>query len=484
MDRLTGLGPLAIFALLGVAAALGQAPFAIWYVGMAAFAAAFLFASRGAKQAGFGAGWSFGFGYFVTTLQWITEPFQVDAARHAWMALPALMLMAAGLALFWGAAFLLAARFGRRNALVLALALTLAEVLRANVFSGFPWAMPTYIWAGLAPAQLVAWIGPYGLGALTLLLAALPSVLNLWRGLALASLGVSLMFAIGQWRLNGEEAGFTSATLRIVQPNIAQKIKWDPARGEEFFQKHLRLSRGAPTDLVVWPESSVHWWFGADTAREAAISSAAQTYVAVGGRRFEGRRIYNTLALFDPIGEIDQRYDKRHLVPFGEYIPYGRFFERFGIYGLAAEEGAGFSAGSQAPLIDIPGVGKALPLICYEAIFPGLARHAPRADFILQVTNDAWFGNFAGPRQHFAQARFRAIEQGLPLVRSANTGISAMVDARGRIVAALAIGEEGALNVRLPKAIAPPLYSRTGDWPILVLLLISLAASLVVVRRR
>jgi len=467
---------------LGALAALGQAPWSLWYLALAAFALVFWRIARSPKLMGFGTGWALGFGYFLVALFWIIEPFQVDAARHGWMAPFALGFMAGGLALFWGLAFALVRRFLGGNLTALVLALCLAEYLRATVLSGFPWAMPAYIWSGLWPAQLVAYIGPHGLNALTLIIAALPGMWRDWRGFAASFALLALAFGIGGLRLSDDTATNSGPSLRIVQPNIAQEIKWDPTRGEEFFQKHLALSRGDPVDLVIWPESAVQWWLGQDPTREAAIFEAANAQVVLGGRRFEGRRFYNTLALIGPGGVIEDQYDKRHLVPFGEYIPLGGLFSRFGVYGLASEEGGGFSVGQEARLIGVEGLGNALPLICYEAIFPTLAASDPRPDYLLQITNDAWFGTLAGPQQHFAQARFRAIEQGLPLVRAANTGISAIIDAKGQVIRHLPLGVAGALEGHLPGAIKPTVYSRTGDLPILGLLLICMA--LLVLRRR
>lgn len=476
--RLSGL----IWVGLGALAALGQAPWSLWYLALAALALMFWRVSQSEKRMGFGAGWSVGFGYFLVALFWIVEPFQIDAARHGWMAPFALGFMAGGLALFWGLAFAVVRRFFGGNLAALVLALGLAEYLRATVLSGFPWAMPAYIWSGFWPAQLVAYIGPHGLNALTLIIAALPGMWRDWRGFAASFALLALAFGAGGLRLSDDVVKNTGPRLRIVQPNIPQEIKWDPARGEEFFQKHLALSRGDPVDLVIWPESAVQWWLGQDPIREAMISAAANAPVVLGGRRFEGRRIFNTLALIGPGGVIQDQYDKRHLVPFGEYIPFGGLFSRFGINGLASEEGGGFSAGQEARLIGVEPLGNALPLICYEAIFPTLAASSPRADYLLQITNDAWFGTLAGPQQHFAQTRFRAIEQGLPLVRAANTGISAIIDAKGRVVRQLPLGVAGALEGYLPAAITPTVYSRTGDLPILGLLLIGI--TLLVLRRR
>ncbi|MEJ1993159.1 MAG: apolipoprotein N-acyltransferase, partial [Maritimibacter sp.] len=203
-----------------------------------------------------------------------------------------------------------------------------------------------------------------------------------------------------------------------------------------------------------------------------------------GVRRLDGRRGYNSLVLFAPSGAAEQIYDKHHLVPFGEYTPLGDLAARFGFYGMAAKDGYGYSAGPGAQVLSLPGkLGKALPLICYEAIFPRDLRDAPeRADWILQITNDGWFGSFSGPQQHLVQARFRAIEMGLPFVRAANTGVSAVIDAHGAVLAALPLGQAGKLDADLPGALPPSVYGKYGNIPV-VLLLIVAAAGLIVARR-
>ena len=196
-------------------------------------------------------------------------------------------------------------------------------------------------------------------------------------------------------------------------------------------------------------------------------------------QRNDGERFYNSLVTLGPQGTVEQMYDKHHLVPFGEYVPLGDFMARFGIYGLAPQYGSGFSAGPGAQLMDFGALGNALPLICYEAVFAHDVNAAPaRPDFIIHATNDAWFGKDAGPQQHLAQARMRAIEQGLPVARAANTGISAMIDPHGRVLDHLGLGQAGYVDSVLPAPLPPTLYSRTGDWPVTVLLLLALAVGL------
>ena len=234
----------------------------------------------------------------------------------------------------------------------------------------------------------------------------------------------------------------------------------------------------------MWPETSVPWLLEqAYLALDDVARAAGDAPVILGVQRRDGRRYYNSLAVIGPNGDPTAIYDKHHIVPFGEYMPLGELAARFGIHGLAASEGGGYSLGSGPALVDVPGVGLALPLICYEGIFAEEV-NAPskRPRLLVLITNDAWFGDWAGPAQHLAQARLRAIEQGLPLVRAANTGISAMIDPQGRIVADLALNTQGVIDAPLPDARPPTLYSRAGDWPAGLLLLGLLAA--LVGRRR
>ncbi len=485
---------------LGAVAALGLAPFGLWFLtflGLAGVAWLFLRLGGGADfWSGFGLGWRFGLGYFAIGLMWIVEPFLVDVARHGWMAPFALVLMAGGLALFWGAAFGIAALIeGRAGRRILALVVTmgLAEFARAYVLSGFPWGGFAQIWIGAGfgpaqnPAQILAWVGPHGLAVWTVAAAMLLAVLVEARGAgriwALVP-GVGMIAASVVLGLQREPTQMSGTVVRIVQPNAPQDQKWHPAHVWRFFDRQLALTSGSDAaasgapDLIVWPESSIPPFLENAGAQLEQIAIAAEGVPVVAGvRRSEGLRYFNTMLVIGAGGDILGQYDKHHLVPFGEYMPLGRVAAWFGIYGLASEEGGGFSAGPGPGFVDLPGIGRALALICYEAVFAqdvNGAAHvegAGRGDLILQITNDAWFGNWSGPYQHLAQARMRAIEQGLPLVRAANTGVSAMIGPDGAVLADLPLNTAGALDADLPLPGPVTMYSRTGDWPVFLLLL-------------
>jgi apolipoprotein N-acyltransferase len=452
----------------GVVAATGQAPFDLWILSLIGLGLGLLRVSlAGTARQGFCRGWAFGLGYFALALSWIIEPFLVDLARHGWMAPFALIGMAGGMALFWGAAggISVRLRMGLWGAAVL---LAAAEFLRSYIFTGFPWALIGHIWIETPVAQWAAIIGPQGLTLLAVLFGAafvMPRNRG-WRGGA-----VGLSFAllwIGGTGLQGAPEVLTDRpVVRLVQPNAPQHQKWDPVHIPTFFRRQIAATEAEPRpDLIIWPETSVPVILDRAEATLSAMAEAAGGVPVVFGiQRFEGRKIYNSAALLDSTGRVGQIYDKYHLVPFGEYVPFGNVMARFGIHGMAATQGDGFSAGPGAQLMELGRLGRALPLICYEMVFPNdVASASERPDFLMQLTNDAWFGEFSGPYQHLAQARLRAIEQGVPVVRAANTGISAVIDTKGRVLAALSLGMTGHLDHPLPEPASRTIYSVTGDF--------------------
>ncbi|QGY00389.1 apolipoprotein N-acyltransferase [Roseovarius faecimaris] len=477
--------------LLGALAALGQAPVGAWPLSVIAFAGilGLLRAAPHPRRAAL-IGWAAGLGYFLAALAWIVEPFLVDVARHGWMAPFALGFMAAGLALFWGGAGWLAHRAGG-TALALIAAFTLAEALRGRIFTGFPWAQPGHIWVDTPLLQLAAFGGALSLTAATILLALL-----IWQALlgnrwALATallVQAALLVAPSPQGPRSDEAPI----VRLIQPNAAQHEKWKPEMIPVFFRRQLGFT-GAPPQgnrrapsLIVWPETAIPDLLNYATDILNVIGDiAGEATVVLGAQRIEGMRLYNSLAVLGADGALAHVYDKHHLVPFGEYVPFGDLLGRVGISGLAARTGNGYSAGPGPELIDLGPLGLALPLICYEGVFPRNISGAPaRADLLLLITNDAWFGELSGPYQHLAQARLRAAEQGLPMIRVANTGVSAMIDARGAIVGALPLGKAGYADVPLPPPLPPTLYARMGDLPILLLLALGLGGAWATRRQR
>jgi apolipoprotein N-acyltransferase len=465
------------------------------------------FSSERAKSAAF-VGFCFGFGYFLAGLYWVAEAFLVEPWRHGWLLPFVMTALPGGMALFFAAAASLAMLFwlpGAGRVFALAIAFGLAEFARGHLLTGFPWNLIGYGLLGTLPLmQLAALFGVYALSLLAVLLFTAPAAIFApaksrlagGRGMtALAGLFLVLL-AIGFWwgerRLAAAELADTGLRLRIVQANIDQADKWRPENSEEIFADYLDLTKtGGPSALdgiavVIWPETAVPFLL-ADVP-EALSAIAAElpegTTLLVGSaRRVQDRdaqgtlvrnRVYNSLLAVDDEGRVAGFYDKIHLVPLGEYLPFQDFLESLGMMQLTGVRG-GFSVGTGSRLLDVEGMPVARPLICYEIIFPDeIAGRGMRPEWLLNITNDAWFGSSAGPYQHFHQAQVRAVERGLPVVRAANTGISAVIDPYGRVRAEIGLGEQGVVDAELPRAGPPTLYVQFGI--ILEIAVLALAA--------
>jgi len=459
-------------------------------------------------------GWWFGFGYFLAGLFWIGEAFLVEAEVFAWLLPLAVTLLPGGLALFHAAAAGVAARFwrtGSSRVLVLALALSAAEWARGHLFTGLPWNVLGYaLTYPLALMQSAAVLGIYGLTLAAFIIFALPPVL--WgeapaglagrraklAALAIAAVPLAVAALLGHARLVlAPQAFVPGVKIRIVQPSVPQREKWRPENQQRIFLDHMGLSvanaAGEVDDLagitaVIWPEAAMPFLPLDYPDVRAAIGRLLppSTHLITGALRAEPapsgsprpRRIFNSLLVFGQGGSLTALYDKVHLVPFGEYLPLQRQLEAIGLEQLTRLRG-GFAVGVvPRPLLHVPGLPPAVPLICYEAIFPRQIVQGPeRPALMLNLTNDGWFGNTTGPRQHLHQARVRAVEEGLPLMRAANNGISAGVDGHGRILARLDLDVRGVIDVALPAALPPPIYARLGDTIFLLLWLFGVAAA-------
>lgn len=440
----------------------------------------------------FAIGWCFGFGLFVVGLYWVTFALSVDIASFFWLipfaaaGLPALLAAFPGLAT---AALHLFGLSGPPRILVFAVLWAGAEYLRGHLFTGFPWHLVGYAWTGWLPVlQSVAWIGIYGLGFLTVAVAAMPAALaeTAGRRMAAACLAAGLLLFVGiavAGSVRLAEAGdetVPDVMLRLVQPNIDQADKWDPELRQEIFRKHLELSASAGWQQVthiVWPETAVPYLLNREPAVREAIAKISPTGGAVltgAPRLVENggpRQLFNSILGIDRSGAVIASYDKFHLVPFGEYVPFRNWLPITKITHGQMD----FSPGPGPRTLTVPGAPPFSPLICYEAIFPGaVADRTDRPSWILNVTNDSWYGRTAGPHQHFAIARTRAVEEGLPLARAATTGISGVVDPYGRIVAQLPLGEQGVVDAPLPEALPPTPYVRFGDKAFFALLALGL----------
>ena len=399
-------------------------------------------------------GWWFGFGHHVLGLYWVTEAILFEAARFWWLVPLAVPALAATLALFIAAACFLArlARPGWPRVLALAGAWVLADLARQFVLTGFPWNPWGSVWAipgavGDVLIQPAAWIGVHGLTLATLLLAG--AVMLRWRWRVAGAVLLAAWVAVGLVRLQ-QDIPPQPLTVVLVQGNVAQGQKWNQDLAVRIFRHYLDLSAQARVSgpgVVIWPETAFPGLLdGDEPARRAIALATGGVPSLIGSVRFDTRqRPRNSLFAVLDGGGLGGVYDKWHLVPFGEYIPDWLPLP------IMVMPGKGFAAGPGPRTLHVPGLPPLGPLICYEAIFPGeIVDRNDRPGWLVNVTNDAWFGNSTGPRQHLAAARMRAVEEGLPLLRAANTGISAAFDARGHELGRIGMQATGTLAVALP----------------------------------
>ncbi|MBN9597756.1 MAG: apolipoprotein N-acyltransferase [Afipia sp.] len=457
-------------------------------------------------------GWWFGFGYFTAGLYWIGYAFLVDAETFAWLLPFAVMGLPAGLALFMAFGFALARLIwvpGALRILSLASALTFSEWLRGHILTGFPWNTFGYaLTEPLALAQIASLVGLWGLTFIALVVFASPAVLaddraitrRPWIALAVSLVLLAAMGVYGTIRLSRNPTQFVDAVkLRLMQPNLQQDVKFNYSAKQMVMDKYLSLSDRATgpqsngvrdATILIWPESAFPFFLAREASAMAQIANLLPqgTVLVTGAIRPPDQpagtqitRAYNSIYVIDHDGTILSVYDKLHLVPFGEYLPFQSAMERLGFVQITKVRG-GFIPGDRRRTMTLPNAPRMLPLICYEAIFPGdIVSGDDRPGWIVNLTNDGWFGISSGPYQHLQQARLRAVEEGLPLVRSANTGISAVIDPLGRIVAHLELGREGVLDSRLPKPLAPTAFSRIRDIPVALAVALS---TVIVLRRR
>ena len=458
-------------------------------------------------------GYVFGLGFFVAGLYWVAAALFVDIASF-WWALPFAVLGLPAFLAVWPAAALLATAFAAARlrlsplarVCLFAAAWSIAEWIRGHFLTGLPWNLVGYVWSGGFPGSLlvlqsVSWVGIYGLSFVTVVAASLPALLGMSSLLPLSAvrrqaplLGALIIVVVlagsGAARLAFSPPRSTDIWLRLVQPSIPETLKWDPAAAETNFQRLIELSSSRadhPLAAVLWPEAAASFLIERDAVRRAAIAAVAPKngYVVTGALRANPppappAQIWNSIEAVDQDGTIRASYDKTHLVPFGEYMPLRDMLPLKKITPGTID----LSAGPGPRTIALPGIPGFAPLVCYEAIFPGaVIDAAARPSWILNVTNDAWYGRSSGPFQHFAIARTRAIEEGLPLVRVANNGISGVVDPVGRILSGMALDTIGYIDVRLPAAGPPTLYGRAGDWVFVALLIAGLIPALSALHR-
>lgn len=455
----------------------------------------------GALAAGW-IGWCFGFGYFLGGLYWFGYAYHylVDTATLGWLLPVAVMVIPAYIAIYTALGLVLARLYwpqGPVRIVSLAVAMTIGEWLRGHLITDFPWNAIGYALTGpLVLAQSAAWIGIWGLTFFAVLIFAVPAVLadelftarHTWLPLIG---GFTLLAALalgGSLRLSHNPTdSVPGVRLRLVQPNLKNDSdSFAPSELQNLADHYRALSsmvtQSRPHGLsdvthLIWPEDPLPFY---RLPPEVMNFLPSGTVLITGGLRIvrqqnnDGLGAYNSIFVVDHNGNVLTFYDKMHLVPFGEYIPFQAWLEAFGLTRFIKSAG-GLLRGSNRHNLATPNAPDFLPSVCYEIIFPDeIASREDRPGWIINVTNDGWFGASSGPYQHFQQARLRAIEQGLPLVRAANTGISAIVDPLGRIIAALPLDTEGIIDGELPRALSPTFYARYGDWGVALMIGISL----------
>jgi apolipoprotein N-acyltransferase len=429
----------------------------------------------------------------------VGNAFLVQADEFGWLLPVAVVLLPAALAILWGLGAALAQLFWTedwRRVFALALGLGVAEWLRGHLLTGFPWNAIGYaLTAGEFLMQSASLFGIYALNVIAIAIFAAPAVIapamgERRRNLVLPSIAALSLAALGLFgllRLSQATNAFApDLTVRIVQPALDQLQKWDPDNKDSVLSTYFRLSapEGAPLSkgsLLVWPESAFPFVLTQDAGVLAAIAELlpADTALVTGAYREEyppggEREVYNTIYAIGEDGTILDAYDKVHLVPFGEYVPFSDLLARLGIRQLVPSS---FTPGPFRRSLEIPLAPPFLPLICYEAIFSGqLLGQGERPAFLLNLTNDGWFGQTTGPYQHFHFARVRSVEEGLPLVRAANTGISAVIDAYGRSMAVTRLGEATMIESRLPVSIPAPFYAQWRVWLFILSLAVCMLA--------
>jgi apolipoprotein N-acyltransferase len=487
---LTGWRRHAVSVVLGMLAALALPPFDLTPILLVSFMGlVWLADGNGTARGAFALGWSFGFGFFLAGLYWIAAALLVDVAAFWWLIPIAVLGIPAGFAIFTGVAVLASFAVcrwldlgGTARILVLAVAWAGAEWLRGHILTGFPWNLVGYAWSGafpgaLAVLQSTAVIGIYGLSLVTVLAAMLPARLGdlsggpRWPAAVAAVLLIGGLAAGGAWRLGADaRAMVPGVTLRLVQASIPQRLRNDPAEDAANFRTLLGLSgvpAATPPTAIIWSETAAPPFLDRSLPAREAIGAA----VPPGGIALVGtvrtdplparpEHLWNSLVAIDHAGTIVATYDKSHLVPFGEYVPWRSILPINKITPGMID----LSAGPGPRTLRVPGLPPFSPLICYEAIFPGaVVDEADRPDWILNITNDAWYGFTSGPFQHLAIARVRAVEEGLPLVRDGDNGISAVVDPYGRLIARLDLDAVGVLDSALPRPLPATFFARAGD---------------------
>jgi apolipoprotein N-acyltransferase len=506
--ELRGWRSVALAFVSGLLSALSFAPFGIFPLLLLSFAVLVLLldgARAGPRPIWRSAliGWAYGFGQFLAGLYWVAYAFLVDPLEHAWQIPFVALLFPGGLALFQAAACALYVAFWRPGwprIFLFTATYALAEWLRGHILTGFPWNLPGYGWgASLAVLQSVSLFGVYGLTLLTILFGASLALVFGEGPARRIPAALALLFVLlwigGEARLWTTVAGSVPGVrLRIVQPNVAQADKYVPTLRAAHWNELLGLSiarHDPPPTHIIWPEAAPPFLLARSPQAldDIALLTGRDKTLMTGAARAElgpdGKPVvHNSFYIFGPGGRLLATYDKFHLVPFGEYVPFPQVLHALGIDKLVNQPGS-FASGSGPRTYAVPGAPPVGPLICYEILFPAEVVGDRRPGWFVNVTDDSWFGpaSSTGPYQHFLVARVRAIEEGIPVARAANTGISTVIDPLGRVVAALGVDKAGVVDASLPKSLAPTPFTRLGHLGFWLMLLACAAAGLAMRRR-
>ena len=450
------------FFLLGLALAFTQEPFNLPYCTFLVLPLVPFLVIRFIKtpKQYFKSGFFFGIGYFGLTFIWIINPFLVDPQKNIWLVPFAFSLFVASLSLFWALAFYLSNYLIKdeqdksKKVFCLSILFATAELSRCYIFSGFPWAILSYAWLDTPASIFVTWFGPYIFNSIIIIIG-----FNLFYSLPLTNIfKVIFLFTVllglqsKYLNINSEKAD-EYLTVRLVQPNIKQRDKWKKKNESNHMDILIDLSNEGPKpNLIIWPETAVYWLPEENPEKLKVIAEQVKSPLIFGALRFnrDTKKLYNAIFMIDIEGKIQSIYDKTFLVPFGEYMPLGGLFKYFNIFNNSYRLIDGFSKGTGLDLIENAGFPTFLPLICYEALFSNeILGKVKEAEWILNITNDAWFGNDGGPKQHLNIARMRALENNIPLIRVSNNGISAKISNNGKIEKNIGLNKKGFIDVEL-----------------------------------
>ena len=480
--------------LLGCLFGLGHEPFNAPMIAFLSLPLAGFFWVNYTKNSGqsFFLGYFLGLGYFGLTFLWIINPFLIEFDNNFWVAIAGYASFVGFLAFFWGLAFYLSFRVThgidskKEKVLLFSIFMVLMELTRSYIFTGFPWGIVAYAWIDSPAIIFVSWLGPYWFSAIILILGFTlfyPTLITFSSGVV-----IIMSFLYGVFGNNYELEGNYKEkffTIRVVQPNIKQREKWKKENESKNLNILLKLSEKKPyPDLVIWPETSVTWLPQENSDKLTNIVTKINAPLILGGLRVnrEKREIFNSSFLIDKYGKIVSVYDKSYLVPFGEYFPFTRFLGFINFFGTHKLLRNGFSSGKGLKVTEKISIPPFVTLICYESLFSNeIIDKANDAKWLVNITNDAWFGKRGGPNQHLAISRMRALENNLPLVRVANTGISAKVNKFGKVTEQIPVDKRGFIDVKIneEEIIKNSLYNRMGKNISSYLLLLSLVSILV-----